>query len=195
MRLGIFGGTFDPVHIGHLVGALSARQALSLDRVLLMVAPSPWQKVDQRVLAPAELRFEMVRAAIDGVAGLEASRLEIDRGGLTYTIDTLHHLRDAYPTAELFLIGGTDTASRLDTWREPEQIAALADFVVLARSGVDAPRFASCWRVHQVEMPALEVSSSDLRQRIKTGLPVDFLIPPAALDLVRAEHLYSGIQD
>ena len=110
MRLGVFGGTFDPPHVGHLVTAVNVRHALSLDRVLLVVANVPWQKVGERTVSPAEDRLAMVEAAARGVAGLEVSRLEIDRGGPSYTADTLGHLHAAHPGVELFLIVGSDAA-------------------------------------------------------------------------------------
>ena len=110
VRLGVFGGTFDPPHVGHLVTAVNVRHALALDRVLLVVANVPWQKVGERTVSPAEDRLAMVEAAARGVAGLEVSRLEIDRGGPSYTADTLGELRRAHPRAELFLIVGSDAA-------------------------------------------------------------------------------------
>ena len=99
-RIGVFGGTFDPIHVGHLVAAVNARHAARLERVILMVANVPWQKVGQRVLSSAEDRFAMVQAAVGDVAGLEAGRMEIDRGGVSYTADTLEELSSRHPDAE-----------------------------------------------------------------------------------------------
>src|SRR5438309_566525 len=112
-RIGILGGTFDPVHVGHLIDACAARHQLALDRVLVVVARDPWQK-HGRVVAPAEQRFEMLAAAIDGAVGLEASRIELERDGPTYTIDTVEQLSE--PGRELVLVMGSDVAGSLDSW-------------------------------------------------------------------------------
>jgi nicotinate-nucleotide adenylyltransferase len=133
-RLGVFGGTFDPVHIGHLVAAVNARHACALDRVLLVVANRPWQKQDRDV-TPAEQRFALVEAAVEGSPGLEASRLEIDRGGDTYTADTLEALAAEDPERELFLIVGGDVAAELGSWRRVEVVRRLATLVVVSRPG------------------------------------------------------------
>lgn len=190
-RIGILGGTFDPVHIGHLLAAVHARHACKLDEMLLVVAPNPWQKVDSRTLAPAELRLAAVSAAVEGIKGLEASRIELDRGGLTYTIDTLEQLRDAEPDARLFLVVGTDVAARLAHWREPERVASLADLVVVGRHGTPRPTLESHWRAHHVEMPMVDVSSSDIRARFHDGRPLDFLIPRPALEILVADGHYA----
>ena len=112
-RIGIFGGTFDPIHVGHLVAAVNAHHDLGLDRVVLMVANVPWQKAGARKVTPAEDRFDMVRAAVGEVPGLEASRLEIDRGGPSYTADTIAELAALHPGAELFVIVGWDVSAEL----------------------------------------------------------------------------------
>lgn len=206
-RLGLLGGTFDPVHIGHLVVAVSTRAALGLDRVLLVVANQPWQKSDRR-LTPAEDRLAMVEAAVVGRVGLEASRIEIDRGGDTYTADTLEQLAAEDPDRELFLIVGSDVAAELDTWQRPDVVARLATLAVVGRGraqdgatrpvGHDAkPRDPSDlglhpqWRVERVDVPPLAISSSDLRERHRGGLPLDFLVPDPVIALIRQQGLYS----
>jgi nicotinate-nucleotide adenylyltransferase len=133
-RLGIFGGTFDPVHVGHLAAASAARHQLHLDRVLLVVAGAPWQKDD--VVAAADARFAMVAAAIDGVEGFEASRLELDRSGPTYTIDTVEQL--AADDRELVLIVGADVAAKLDTWKRADELQKLVTIAVARRTGSNA---------------------------------------------------------
>ena len=125
-RLGLLGGTFDPPHIGHLVAAINVRHALGLGRVLLVVANVPWQKVGSRSVSPAEDRLAMVEAAVAGIDGLEASDLEIRRGGPSYTIDTLVDLAEADPAGERFLILGADAAAGLDTWERGELLPDLA---------------------------------------------------------------------
>ena len=194
-RIGVLGGTFDPVHIGHLVTANEVRWALDLDVVLLMVAGRPWQKVGRRELAPAADRFATVAAAVEGVAGLEASSLEVDRDGLTYTADTLAELQRAEPEAALFLIVGADVTELLGTWERPEEVRALATLVAVERPGsapVDADRLrAQGWRLETVTIPALEVSSSDLRARLAEGRPVDFLVPAAAVREITERGRYA----
>ena len=120
-RLGVFGGTFDPVHVGHLVAAVNARHALGLDRVLLVVANQPWQK-HARAVTPAPDRFAVVEAAVTNMEGLEASAVEVERGGPSYTADTLEELSRRYPDAELFLVIGADVADELDSWERMEAV-------------------------------------------------------------------------
>ncbi|MDQ4069906.1 MAG: nicotinate-nucleotide adenylyltransferase [Actinomycetota bacterium] len=190
-RLGIFGGTFDPVHVGHLVAALNARHVCRLDRVLLVVANRPWQKQD-RTVTPAEHRFALVEAAVAGVAGLAASRLEIDRGGETYTADTLEALAAEDPYRELFLVVGADVAAELDTWQRVDVVRRLATLVVVSRPGAPTTYPGPGWRVEHVAIPLLDLSGSDLRARATAGLPLDFLVPSAVIDRIRALNLYAG---
>ena len=190
-RLGVFGGTFDPVHVGHLVAAVNARHACRLDRVLLVVANRPWQKQD-RAVTPAEHRFALVEAAVEGSPGLEASRLEIDRGGETYTADTLETLAAEDPGRELFLIVGADVAAELDSWRRIDVIRRLATLVVVSRPGAPAVDLGPDWRVARVDIPLLDLSGSDLRERALRGLPLDHLVPARAIDRIQALNLYAG---
>ena len=190
-RLGIFGGTFDPIHVGHLVAAVNAKAALDLDRVIMMVANVPWQK--SGVVTSAEDRFALVQAAVGGVPGLEAGRLEIDRGGESYTADTLVELRKIYPDADLYLVVGWDVASELHTWEQQEEVQRLATLVVVNRPGAGRPRGldGEGWRVAEVTVPNLEISSTDLRARAADGRPLDYLVPEAAVHFIRAKGLYS----
>ena len=190
-RLGVFGGTFDPVHVGHLVAAVNARHACALDRVLLVVANRPWQKQDRDV-TPAEQRLALVEAAVEGSPGLEASRLEIDRGGDTYTADTLEALAAEDPERELFLIVGADVAAELASWRRVEVVRRLATVVVVSRPGASETDPGPGWRVTGVEIPLLDLSGSDLRARAAKGLPLDHLVPAGAIDRIRALNLYAG---
>lgn len=190
-RIGVLGGTFDPVHVGHLVAAADVRHALGLDRVLLVVANDPWQKAGRR-LAPAAERLAMVGDAVAGSEGLEASALEIDRGGPSYTVDTLEALAAGAPPPELFLVVGADVAADLATWHRPEAVAALATVVVVERPGAAAVAVGPPWRATTVPVPALDVSSSDIRARLAAGRPVDHLAPPAVIDRIRRRGLYPG---
>ena len=193
-RLGVLGGTFDPVHIGHLAAAVNARHALSLDRVLLVVAHHPWQK-SGRPLTSADVRLAMVEAAVAHHQGLEASRIEIDRPGDTYTADTLEQLQHQDPHAHLFLIVGTDVAAELHTWERPDTVARLATLAIVGRGGVEPAKTAALgpeWRVERVDMPPLDISSSELRERHRTGRPLDFLVPDPVINLIRHLGLYAG---
>jgi len=190
-RLGILGGTFDPVHTGHLVAAVNARHALALDRVLLVVANQPWQK-SGRPLTPAADRLAVVEAAVAGTAGVEASSVEVDRGGDSYTADTLERLVDEDPGRELFLIVGTDVAAELGTWRHLDVVARLATLVVVSRAGSDPVDVGPPWRAERVEIPALDISSSDLRARAADGRPLEHLVPLAAMACIRERGLYAG---
>ncbi len=165
--IGIFGGTFDPIHVGHLVAAVNTRHDLGLDRVIMMVANVPWQKAGERQVTPAEDRFEMVEAAVDGVAGLEASRAEIDRGGPSYTADTVSQFAASYPGAELFVIVGWDVGADLGSWERLDEVRDLASLVVVNRPGTPPPAGLrrQGWRLVQVTVPNLEISSTDLRAR------------------------------
>lgn len=189
-RLGIFGGTFDPPHIGHLVSAVNVRHDLQLDRVLLVVNNVPWQKVGDREISSPEDRFAMVTAAVANVAGLEPSRLEIDAGGMSYTADTLDALLAEDPTRELFLILGADAAAGIDTWERVEEVRALATVVVVERPGSEPSPPLPGWRWVQLEVPSLEVSSTDLRRRVADGRPLDYLVTHEVVDTIEALGLY-----
>jgi nicotinate-nucleotide adenylyltransferase len=192
-RVGIFGGTFDPIHVGHLVAAVNAKDALGMDRVLLVVANVPWQKADLRAVSSAEDRLALVDAAVGDVPGLEASRLEIDRGGESYTADTLSELRQSGPNDELFLIVGWDVAGDLATWERHEEIQRLATLVVVNRPGAGHPQGLDDdgWRVVEVTVPNLEISSTDLRARALDGRPLDYLVPESAVRCIRARGMYA----
>lgn len=189
-RIGVFGGTFDPPHIGHLVAALDVRAALDLDEVLLVVANEPWQKVDERDISPAADRLALVEAAVAGVEGLVASDLEIVRGGPSYTADTLAALRAAGPDDALHLILGRDAAAGLPTWERVEEVVAQAELVVVDRPGSDELPLPAGPRWHRVEIPRLDISSTDLRARVAEGRPIHFLTPPAVVAGIERLGLY-----
>lgn len=191
-RVGVFGGTFDPPHVGHLVTAVNVRHALDLDRVLLVVANVPWQKVGSRGISPAGDRLAMVQAAVADVDGIEASAIEIERGGHSYTADTLATLRDQDPDAELFVILGADAAAGIGTWARVEEVRRLAELVVVERPGEPAPSAPQGWTWTHVEVPRLEVSSTDLRDRVRDGRPLDYLLTPAVISCIRTLNLYDG---
>jgi nicotinate-nucleotide adenylyltransferase len=189
-RIGLFGGTFDPPHVGHLVTAVNVRHALALDVVILMVNNVPWQKEGDRPITPALDRLAMVEAAVADVAGLEAGRLEIELGGPSYTADTLAALAERHPGAELFTVVGDDAAAGLPTWERYEEVVATSTMVVVDRPGVqvELPREIDWIRV---ESPRLEVSSTDLRARFTDGRPLDYLVTDPVLDVIDARALYT----
>jgi nicotinate-nucleotide adenylyltransferase len=191
-RLGIFGGTFDPPHIGHLVAAVNVRHDLALDRVLLVVNNVPWQKVGSRAISPAQDRLAMVEAAVADADGLEASRIEIDAGGMSYTADTLGALRTEEPERELFVILGADAAAGLLTWERADEVRELATIVAVQRPGVVAVPPLEGWRWACVDVPGLDVSSTDLRQRVRDGRPLRYLLADAVIDCIAARGLYRG---
>ena len=189
-RLGLFGGTFDPPHVGHLVTAVNVRHELALDRVLLVVNDQPWQKLGTREITPAEDRFAMVEAAVGSVDGLEASRIEIDRGGLSFTADTLHRLEAEDATRELFVILGSDAAVGLPSWERADEVRELATVVVVERPGARTAEPLPGWGWRSVEVPRLEVSSTDLRARVAEGRPLDYLLTPEVIAVVHQRGLY-----
>ena len=188
-RVGVFGGTFDPPHIGHLVTAADVRFRLDLDVVLMVVANEPWQKVGTREVSPAEDRLAMVRAAVRDEPGVEASDLELRRGGASYTIDTLRELARTEPDAELFLVLGGDAAAGLDTWERPAEVAAACRIVVVDRPG-STSAVPEGFRVDRVDVPRLEVSSTELRARVREGRPTRHLLPDAVISLIAERGLY-----
>jgi nicotinate-nucleotide adenylyltransferase len=189
-RLGVFGGTFDPPHVGHLVSAVNVRYELRLDRVLLMVNNVPWQKTGTRAVSPAEERLGMVEAAVADVDGLEASRLEIDAGGPSFTADTLAALLREDPSRELFVILGADAAAGLLTWERCDEVRELATIVVVERPGAHPTEPPEGWRWTWVEVPSLDVSSTDLRARAADGRPLDYLVTREVADWISSHGLY-----
>jgi nicotinate-nucleotide adenylyltransferase len=190
-RIGVFGGTFDPIHVGHLVTAVNVRHEVRLDRVLLVVANQPWQKAG-RAITPAAHRLAMVEAAVGDVQGIEASAVEIERGGTSYTADTLASLHERERDAELFVILGSDAAAGLPTWERAEEVRRLATLVVVTRPGTEGEGPPVGWECVRVEVPRLEVSSTDLRARFSDGRPLDYLITDPVISVIRRLGLYAG---
>lgn len=189
-RIGIYGGTFDPVHRTHLDIARAARDFARLDRVLFVVAPHPPHKRGE-VFAPAEDRFALVQAAIAGEPGFEASRIEMDRPGLSYTADTLEALHAACPDAALFLIVGADSLADLPGWHRLPDILKHAHLLVAPRGGVDAdapPALAGHYTI--LPMTPSDVSSTEVRRRAAAGLPIADLTPPQVAERIRQKELY-----
>jgi nicotinate-nucleotide adenylyltransferase len=200
MRVGIFGGSFDPVHYGHLLLAESCREQCKLDCVWFMPAAVPPHKRN-RDLSPAKDRVEMLELALVGNETFRVSTMEIDRGGLSYTVDTLAELHQQDPNAEWFLLMGADSLQDLATWREPEQICRLAIPVAVRRAGSPEPDLKllaeavtparlQVIQQHQVEMPAVDYSSSRIRDRVAAGKSIRFQTPRAVEKYIETQGLY-----
>ncbi len=188
-RIGLFGGTFDPPHVGHLVTAVNVRHALELDLVVLMVANVPWQKLGSRVITPADQRLAMVEAAVADVPGLVAGSSEIERGGPSFTADTLALLARDNPGAELFTIMGDDAAAGFETWTRYREVAEISHLVVVDRPG-EAVNLPEGYPWIHVEVPRLDVSSTDLRARCADGRPLDYLVTEPVLEVIRRLGIY-----
>jgi nicotinate-nucleotide adenylyltransferase len=188
-RVGIFGGTFDPIHIAHLAVGVAALDQLKLDRVLFVVSNVPWQKATKRKVSSATDRVAMVEAAVKGHPGLAVSTIEIDRGGDSYTADTLVEL--AEPGREIFLIIGSDLVDDLTSWKRWEEIPGKCTLAVAYRPGEDnRGELAPGWRSVEVRLPALELSSTELRAMVREQRPVDFLVPDPVLQVIMERNLY-----
>ncbi|HEU0078829.1 MAG TPA: nicotinate-nucleotide adenylyltransferase [Longimicrobiaceae bacterium] len=188
MRLGVYGGTFDPPHLGHLAAASDACDALRLDRLLWIPAAVHPLK-GGRVRTSPELRLEMVRAAIAGDPRFEADDLELRRTGPSYTVDTLRALRERHPEAEIFFLTGADNLAELPRWREPDEIARIATLAVLTREGEALPEDSPYPGVH-VPVTRVDVSSTGVRRRVAEGRTIRYLVPEAVRAVVEREGLY-----
>ena len=192
-RVGVMGGTFDPIHHGHLVAASEVQAWFDLDEVVFVPTGEPWQKAD-RVVSPAEHRYLMTVVATASNPRFTVSRVDIDRGGPTYTIDTLRDLADVYPDAELFFITGADALGEIFTWRDAERLFELAHFVGCTRPGYETdPSLLAgipTERLTLIEIPALAISSSDCRERRIAGEPVWYLVPDGVVQYIAKHDLY-----
>ena len=188
-RLGVMGGTFDPIHVGHLVTAEEALHQFALDEVVFVPTGRPWMK-EHDVVASAEDRYEMTAIGIEPEPRFHVSRLEVDRGGATYTVDTLRALRDEVPGAELFFITGADAMLEIMRWKEPEIIFDLAHFIAATRPGYDVAALDAIPDVTVMRIPALAISSTDIRARVHEGRPIRFLVPEGVEGHIRAQGLY-----
>jgi len=187
-RLGVFGGTFDPPHLGHLVAASDAALALKLDRVLWIPAAVHPFKLGA-VAAPPEARLEMVRAAVAGDERFEACDLELRRAGPSYTVATLRELHARHPGAELFFLTGADNLRELPQWREPDEVVRLARLVVVSRGGEGVPA-GLAYPAMAVPVTRVDVSSTEVRRRIGAGQTVRYLVPQAVREVIARLGLY-----
>lgn len=189
MKLGLYGGSFDPVHIGHLLVAQAACEEFGLQRLCFIpAAQSPFKPGS--VPAPAKARLQMLRLALAGQPRYEVDTQELTRGGVSYTVDTVRDYRRRFPAAQLFWLIGADHVAKLPLWRDAEELAASVEFLVIPRPGEPSVPFPVPFRGAMLKGFPLGVSSSQIRSRAKAGLPVDLLTGPAVAEAIRANRLY-----
>lgn len=195
MRIGILGGVFNPIHYGHLVIASEAKDKLNLDKVIFVpTGKAPHKKVKG---ATPEERYQMVSLAIKGNSSFEVSPIEIEKSKLasrpTFTLETIREFIKIYNKAKIYFVVGLDEMLKISTWKEPKKLLELCKFVVVTRPGYESSkldkRIAS--EVMMLQVPGLEISSSDIRKRIKTGRPIRYLLPPSVEEYIRKKRLYS----
>ena len=193
-RVGILGGTFDPPHAGHVAAGRAVTEALGLDRLLLVVANDPWQKSGRRAISPAEDRYALTEALAAEIPGAEAARLEIDRGGPSYSVDTAEEIlaEAAGRPLELFLVVGADLLPELGTWHRAGDLQRLVSLVVVSRPASPAPVAPAGWRTVVVDGPQVAASSSEVRDLLAAGKPVDELVPATVIRCIRRRGLYAG---
>lgn len=196
MRIGLYGGTFDPVHLGHLIVAEQARCELGLQRVFFVLTPNPPHK-SAMAISPALQRLRLLELALTGHPQFEVSTVELERGGVSYTVDTLRHFRaqPAFAEAEIFLIIGADSLLELKNWREPEAIISMARLAVYSRPGLDwqqaAPQILQV--AHRLGGPQLDISATDIRQRCSRGESIRYLVPEPVRNYILENNLYQKI--
>ena len=187
--VGLFGGTFNPVHLGHTMVAHSALEELALDRLFIIpVARSPFKPEDEP--APGATRLEWLRLAFAEMAGCEIDAQEIERAGVSYSIDTVRAVAERFPDAELFYLIGADHVPTLPEWREAEALAALATFVVIPRPGETENQFPEPFRGRVLRGQPVEISASDIRARLREGKSIEQLVPPGVAAALKTGHIY-----
>jgi nicotinate-nucleotide adenylyltransferase len=193
-RVGVMGGTFDPIHYGHLVTAEEAVAQFGLDEVVFVPTGRPWMKAD-RAVSPSEDRYLMTVVATASNPRFSVSRVEIDREGPTYTVDTLRLLADEHPDAELYFITGADAILEIFDWKDPGDVLSLAHLIAATRPGYDLARFEAAApthhpRVSMMDIPALAISSSDIRMRVHEGRAIRYLLPEGVKSYIEKQGLY-----
>jgi nicotinate-nucleotide adenylyltransferase len=190
-RIGIMGGTFDPIHNGHLVAASEVQQHFGLDEVLFVPTGQPWMKP---AVTDSEHRYLMTVIATAANPRFTVSRVDIDRDGATYTIDTLRDIRALHPDADLFFISGADAIAQILDWKNVDELWSLAHFVAVSRPGHELIISAlPAQEVSSLEVPALAISSTDCRSRVSRGFPVWYLVPDGVVQYISKHHLYRSI--
>jgi nicotinate-nucleotide adenylyltransferase len=189
LKLGLFGGSFDPVHAGHLLVAQAAREELALDRLLFIPAMQSPFKPDSKPASATE-RLRLLRLALAGKPWCEVDAQEVQRSGISYTVDTLRDYRKRFPTASLFYLIGADNVEHLTKWRDAAELARLAQFVAIPRPGQQTVEFPAPFSGRFLSGFPFAVSSSEIRQRVKTGLAYEHLVPPTVAEAIRNNRLY-----
>jgi nicotinate-nucleotide adenylyltransferase len=189
MKLGIYGGSFDPVHLGHLLVAQAAIEELGLDKLYFVPAAQSPFKTEGKI-APAEIRLQLLRLALAGKTNCEVDEQEIRRGGISYTIETLRDYAKKFPAAKLFYLIGADNIAKLSEWREANELATLAEFAAIPRPGEPAAAFPKPFRGKFLKGFPIEISSSQIRARVKAGLTIENLVPPFVAEAIQAAKLY-----
>lgn len=193
LRIGVMGGTFDPIHHGHLVAASEAADAFQLDEVIFVPTGQPGNK---KAISSSEHRYLMTVIATAANPRFTVSRVDIDREGITYTIDTLKELSKERPNADLFFISGADAIAQILAWKQVDQIWPLAHFVAVTRPGhnLELPNVPEA-KISQLEVPALSISSTDIRNRASEGKPIWYLVPDGVVQYIGKHLLYRGQGD
>ena len=182
-RIGLLGGTFDPIHNGHIAIAKTAIQQLKLDKLLLIPAGNPWQKSE---FTDSKHRLEMVKKAGNDLEKVEVSDIEVNKTGPTYTFETLQELHKKYPNSEFILILGSDAVAGFDTWKEPNLVKTLARIYVVQRAG----DFTQDWHFDRIQMPPIEISSTEIREKVKNNDSISELVPKLVNEYISANGLY-----
>ena len=182
-RIGLLGGTFDPIHNGHIAIAKTAIKQLKLDKLLLIPAGNPWQKSE---FSDSKHRLKMVKKAGNDLEKVEVSDIEVNKTGPTYTFETLQELHKKYPNSELILILGSDAIAGFDTWKEPNLVKTLARIYVVQRAG----DFTQDWHFDRIQMPPIEISSTEIRERVKNNESISELVPKSVNEYISANGLY-----
>lgn len=188
-RVGLFGGSFNPVHLAHLLVAQAATEELSLDRLFFVPAAQSPFKLGIEV-APADLRLRMLRLALAGQTRWEVDEQETRRGGVSYTIDTVRDYAARFPASELIYLIGADHVSQLPKWRDATELAQRVVFAVIPRPDEPPATLPASFRLHQLLGFPLGVSASQIRERVQAGLPIDFLVPPGVAEVIARQQLY-----
>lgn len=195
LKIGILGGTFDPPHVGHAAAARAVQSALGLDRLLFVVANDPWQKSATREITPAEDRYAMTEALAAAIPGTEASRMEIDRGGPSFSVVTAGEVRNLYChddiDPEIFLVVGADLVPELGTWERPAELAELVTLAVVSRPGAVRPPVPAGWKLTWIDGPQVEASSSSVREALAQGEGVEGMVPIEVMHCIARRGLYA----
>jgi nicotinate-nucleotide adenylyltransferase len=189
MKIGIYGGTFNPVHLGHLLVAQAAMEELGLDKLFFVpAAQSPFKTENE--MAPAQIRLQLLRLALAGKTNCEIDEQEIKRGGISYAIKTVRDYAKRFPNAKLFYLIGADNVATLNKWKDANELAKLAEFVAIPRPDETVAEFPKPFRGKMLKGFPIEISSSQIRARIKAGLPIDNLVPPFVTEAIHTAKIY-----